>query len=543
MIARCPATAVRLNRCTMSLAACLALLSLIRHTAASQLFHTAPLIIGHRGSPCSFPEETMQSYEDAALNGASYLEMDVVATKDRRLVLRHDLTLDDSTNVKYFAKKHHYKQKRRTAVVDGRNMTGFFVSDFTFDQIHNLSAIQPFPFRDAQYNRGKHTLRVLEFKQILQGFKNWQRQALDIGLYIEIKHPDYHAELEEPMNLPEMMMDAIVEAGITSGEASKLVIQCFSFDGLKQFSKLMKSRGYDIPMVLLRECQDGLPDEDMLKELSALSSNVGVGPDKFMLLDTEGTKECNNEGEDACPTGPEPDMSKWNCRGRLKQGYKQLMPSQNTKAHLWIRMAHKLGVVVHAWTVRNEDRFMALDFRSDVHLELDALMSKKSGLGIDGVFVDCPISAAAWSTAQQFAPARREVWTDQGALSKFRRQTDGTEPPPAIPPPQPIAAAITLSLVAALIFACCVWVWLRGRKERRDAHGTYKAMMSPRDGESTAPVKQSELSWSAHLDVESGRDTHSDGGGAMWSPGGQRVGNRSIAETRPASSNGLRSSN
>lgn len=191
---------------------------------------------------------------------------------------------------------------------------------------------------------------------------------------------------------------------------------------------------------------------------------------------------------------------------------------------------------------------MALDFRSDVHLEMDALMSTKAGLGIDGVFVDCPITGVAWRTAQQIAAGRRRSWTDQGALDKFRRQTDGLEPPLAVPPPQPVAAAITLAITAAVVLACFVWVWCR---RRRDAHGSYKAMTPPRnsgDG-AVACERQSEMSWSVNGarvsgealggDVESGCHAQSDGGGVMWSPGGQRVGNRSIAENRAVSANGM----
>lgn len=79
------------------------------------------------------------------------------------------------------------------------------------------------------------------------------------------------------MNLPQMMMDAILAAGITRPESSKLVIQCFSFDALKQFSDIMRENQYDIPLVLLRSCQDGLPEESELQELTRLSTNVGVG--------------------------------------------------------------------------------------------------------------------------------------------------------------------------------------------------------------------------------------------------------------------------
>ncbi len=31
-----------------------------------------------RGSPCQYPEETLEGYRQAALDGADYLEMDVV---------------------------------------------------------------------------------------------------------------------------------------------------------------------------------------------------------------------------------------------------------------------------------------------------------------------------------------------------------------------------------------------------------------------------------------------------------------------------------
>lgn len=137
--------------------------------------------------------------------------MDVVGTQDKKLVLRHDITLDDSTNVKQLVKDGKFKDKhRKTAyaslqphhslpgacsvasftqhfalplhtlrrakqlrcftlypctvdasdidlllafpqqsinaqccrLVDGVNMTGYFVSDFKLDEIHNMSAIQ-----------------------------------------------------------------------------------------------------------------------------------------------------------------------------------------------------------------------------------------------------------------------------------------------------------------------------------------------------------------------------------------------------------------
>lgn len=194
-----------------------------------------------------------------------------------------------------------------------------------------------------------------------------------------------------------------------------------------------------------------------------------------------------------------------------------------------------------------QDRFLALDFRGDVHLEMDALMSPIAGFGIEGVFMDCPISGAQWVAAQQSPTGRRRVWDDQGALDKLREQMQGVAPPLAVPPPQPVAAAITLSIVAALIAACFVWVWCRQRRERRDPLGPYKAMPAARVQDGSGGEWRSEMAWSANgarvgaalsAEMEGSRHAQSDGGGAMWSPGGQRVGNRSVVEARTVSANG-----
>jgi hypothetical protein len=58
-----------------------------------------PLVIGHRGLPGLYPEETLPSYEGAANAGADSLEEDLHLTKDCVLVARHNPWLSDNTNV------------------------------------------------------------------------------------------------------------------------------------------------------------------------------------------------------------------------------------------------------------------------------------------------------------------------------------------------------------------------------------------------------------------------------------------------------------
>ena len=60
---------------------------------------SVPLVIGHRGLPGLYPEETLPAYEGAADAGADSLEEDVHMTKDCVLVARHNPWLSDNTNI------------------------------------------------------------------------------------------------------------------------------------------------------------------------------------------------------------------------------------------------------------------------------------------------------------------------------------------------------------------------------------------------------------------------------------------------------------
>ncbi len=66
--------------------------------------HGAPLfgevmIIGHRGSPCNSPENTLASFKKAIEAGADYIEFDVHLTKDGVPVVTHDPLMARTVNV------------------------------------------------------------------------------------------------------------------------------------------------------------------------------------------------------------------------------------------------------------------------------------------------------------------------------------------------------------------------------------------------------------------------------------------------------------
>jgi glycerophosphoryl diester phosphodiesterase len=86
------------------------------HGPLSTLDGKPPLIIGHRGLPGYFPEETRPSYWAAAVAGADSLEEDLHLTKDCVLVARHNPWLSDNTNVAEVARTNQAVAARRRTV-------------------------------------------------------------------------------------------------------------------------------------------------------------------------------------------------------------------------------------------------------------------------------------------------------------------------------------------------------------------------------------------------------------------------------------------
>lgn len=57
-----------------------------------------PLIIAHRGDSANAPENTLAAFRLALANGADGIELDVMLSADKKLVVIHDDTLDRTTN-------------------------------------------------------------------------------------------------------------------------------------------------------------------------------------------------------------------------------------------------------------------------------------------------------------------------------------------------------------------------------------------------------------------------------------------------------------
>ncbi len=68
-----------------------------------------PLLIGHRGYPARYPENTLASFKGAMDAGCDMIELDVTLTRNRKVVVIHDDTLDRTTTGKGLVRGHSFE--------------------------------------------------------------------------------------------------------------------------------------------------------------------------------------------------------------------------------------------------------------------------------------------------------------------------------------------------------------------------------------------------------------------------------------------------
>jgi glycerophosphoryl diester phosphodiesterase len=319
-----------------------------------------PLIIAHRGASGYLPEHTLASYALAVMQGADYIEPDLVMTRDGQLVARHDNELGMTTDV---ASRPEFAARKRTQVVDGEPLNGWFSEDFTLAELKTLRAIERIPATRPGNARLDGSLQIPTLQEIIDLVKALQTsQGRTIGLYIETKHPTHFQSLNLAMEKP--LVDTLSRNGYDHAEAP-VYIQSFEVDNLKTLSQLTPLRLVQLLWV------KGQPYDQQQR---------GSSLDYAQMTSAEGLKAI---AQYAAGVGPEksqviaPDAS-----GTL-----------GTPSNL-VRDAHAAGLKVHPYTFRAENQFLPAALRSsanerergDIEAELRAFLAA----GIDGVFIDQP---------------------------------------------------------------------------------------------------------------------------------------------------------
>jgi glycerophosphoryl diester phosphodiesterase len=221
------------------------------------------MLVAHRGASAYAPEHSVAAYTLAMQQGADYVEQDLQITKDGQLVCLHDLTLERTTNV-----KDVFPGRSRTLTREGKELNGWYVSDFTLAEIKQLDAGSWF---DTKFKGQK----VLTFQEAIDLMKG------KAGIYPETKAPEVYGSIG--FDMEKLVMDVLVRNGLDKpGAVAKtpVVIQSFSAESLQ---KMRKTMGVKLTLVFLLggPSADRWLTRDAMTEIKVFAD--GIGPDKTLV--------------------------------------------------------------------------------------------------------------------------------------------------------------------------------------------------------------------------------------------------------------------
>ena len=221
-----------------------------------------PIVIAHRGASARRPEHTLAAYELAIEVGADFIEPDVVATRDGRLVARHENEISGTTDV---ADRPEFASRRAVKEIDGVTSDGWFTEDFSLAELRTLRVRERLPaLRGTAYD-GRWVIPTVEEVVALAA-------SAGVGVYPETKHPSYFASIGLPLEEPLL---AALEA--TGGP---VFIQSFEAGNLRALRERTAHP-------LVRLTSPSRPEDDMA-DIATYADAVGPHKDQVIARDEDG---------------------------------------------------------------------------------------------------------------------------------------------------------------------------------------------------------------------------------------------------------------
>jgi glycerophosphoryl diester phosphodiesterase len=323
-------------------------------------------LFGHRGACALRPEHTLASYARAIADGADYVEPDLCVTKDGVLVARHEPNITETTDI---ASRPEFASRKTTKTIDGETQTGWFTDDLTLAELKTLRAIERIPkLRPAntQYNGEFEVPTFYEYLDFVAALA--AARGRDIGIVPEIKHSTYFAGVGLPME--DRFLKVLADHPYT--KRCPVEIQSFEVANLKY---LRSKLGRPANVRLMQLVDDAnLKPGDVLARSGATTYGDMITP--------KGMAEIRTYADVVAPQ----------VRAIIPLGKDGRMGQPTS----FVADAHAAGLLVHIWTFRPENYFLAADFKAGggdaERNEAGSLaeMGRYIQAGIDGFFTDDP---------------------------------------------------------------------------------------------------------------------------------------------------------
>ncbi|MDM0008234.1 glycerophosphodiester phosphodiesterase family protein [Variovorax sp. J22G73] len=403
---------------------------------------SVPLVIGHRGLPGLYPEETKASYEAAADAGADSLETDLHLTKDCVLVARHNPWLSDNTNVVDVAKTNATvagrkrtvppvlvdvkyppiaangpakynsdltdpadpKSVLKSLVVDGEDHTNdWSITDFTMDELRQWIRGTTYDAKDQRPTDLNGKLPILSFQEVIDIAKAKSASTgRALTVYPETKNPIWNnaqaiANGCGPVG-SHPLEDALLKImnfNDLNRKDAPIFVQSFEPESLKY----LRSAGLKARAVQLVDGNDvNYQTGEMIYVTNDVYTFVDgrpyswtlAGNPKFFgeMLTPAGLAEVKTYADGIGPWKPQVMLHTIVPFATPNKG---LADVNTIKPTALIADAHKAGLFVHSYTFRNEAKYLAGVYKGDPTPEYLAYFRA----GIDGVFSDFANTAFA----------------------------------------------------------------------------------------------------------------------------------------------------
>jgi glycerophosphoryl diester phosphodiesterase len=267
--------------------------------------------------------------------GADFVEPDLVITADGVLVARHEPEISGTTDV---GGRPEFAGRRTVKEIDGVSYEGWFVEDFSLEELRGLRAVERIPDARPSNTRFDGIWGVPTFDEILALCVELSEElARPVGVIPETKHPSYFRSLGLPLEPP--LVSALRDFELP------VILQTFEIGNLQG------------------------PSRELDVELVQLVGAVGGPADK--------------------PGASFADMATAAGLAEIATYAHWVGPAKVHVRGSFVADAHAVGLKVMPYTLRREAQF--LPDGVDALGELAAMFEA----GVDGVFTDNPDLAVA----------------------------------------------------------------------------------------------------------------------------------------------------
>ena len=332
----------------------------------------------------SQPANSLESMAQAMTQGANFIAVDLVMSKDGTLVALGSPNITDITDI---SSHSEFADRKTTKLIDGISAPGWFASDFT------LAELQTLRLKTSTGSTGTPSdINSFRIQTLAQVFDWAKRQTSTPGLYLRTRNPTYHSKLGLPME--DKLVTALQQAGNTlatspvmirstevqhlktlRGKTKVRLVQMIAGSGLTDLGTIQLTpphdRPYDFTVAGTSTTYADMVTTAGLAQIKTYAD--GISPWKPYVISAKNLdKDSNGQPDDL------------NNDGKLDDRDRQMMPATNL-----VTNAHAANLFVHPFDFSSDVSTLASDFAGDPSKEYQLFYK----LGVDGVFSANPADA------------------------------------------------------------------------------------------------------------------------------------------------------